>query len=120
MYSNRPIRYSSNDLTKRFCPHITCSKYTVYIGSRGFIGYNISAAVQFQNALKKGSCRVSADTDTMMLSGWQFLFGGAVMTVIGLLTGGNISIPGNQKKFLILCIVSNVWRKLRERHGLLL
>lgn len=39
--------------------------------------------------------RFSTDTDTMMLSGWQFLFGGAVMTAIGLLTGGNISIPGN-------------------------
>lgn len=32
--------------------------------------------------------RFSADTDTMMLSGWQFLFGGAVMSVIGLLLGG--------------------------------
>ena len=28
--------------------------------------------------------RFSIDTDTMMLSGWQFLLGGAVMTVIGL------------------------------------
>lgn len=32
--------------------------------------------------------RFSADTDTMMLSGWQFLFGGAVMSIIGLLLGG--------------------------------
>ena len=32
--------------------------------------------------------RFSADTDTMMLSGWQFLFGGAVMSMIGLLLGG--------------------------------
>lgn len=32
--------------------------------------------------------RFSADTDTMMLSGWQFLFGGTVMSVIGLLLGG--------------------------------
>ena len=30
----------------------------------------------------------SADTDTMMLSGWQFLFGGTVMSIIGLLLGG--------------------------------
>lgn len=33
--------------------------------------------------------RFSVDTDTMMLSGWQFLFGGAVMSVIGLLLGGS-------------------------------
>lgn len=32
--------------------------------------------------------KFSVDTDTMMLSGWQFLFGGAVMSVIGLLLGG--------------------------------
>lgn len=32
--------------------------------------------------------RFSADTDTMMLSGWQFLFGGTVMSIIGLLLGG--------------------------------
>lgn len=30
----------------------------------------------------------SADTDTMKLSGWQFLFGGTVMSIIGLLLGG--------------------------------
>lgn len=35
----------------------------------------------------------SKDTDTMMLSGWQFLLGGAVMTVIGLLAGGSITLP---------------------------
>lgn len=29
----------------------------------------------------------------MMLSGWQFLLGGAVMTVIGLLAGGSITLP---------------------------
>ena len=37
--------------------------------------------------------RFSKDTDTMMLSGWQFLLGGAVMTVIGLLAGGSITLP---------------------------
>lgn len=36
--------------------------------------------------------RFSKDTDTMMLSGWQFLLGGAVMTVIGLLAGGSITL----------------------------
>ena len=39
--------------------------------------------------------RFSADTDTMMLSGWQFLFGGAVMTVIGLIAGGSLGIAGS-------------------------
>ena len=38
--------------------------------------------------------RFSVDTDTMMLSGWQFLFGGAVMTAIGLIAGGSLCISG--------------------------
>lgn len=48
--------------------------------------------------------RFSADTDTMMLSGWQFLFGGAVMTVIGLIAGGNLGIAGSPAPAMLMLL----------------
>ncbi len=48
--------------------------------------------------------RFSADTDTMLLSGWQFLFGGAVMTVIGLLTGGSLGIANGVAPAILMLI----------------
>lgn len=48
--------------------------------------------------------RFSADTDTMLLSGWQFLFGGAVMTVIGLLTGGSLGIANGVAPAIFMLI----------------
>ena len=35
--------------------------------------------------------RYSKEENTVMLSGWQFVFGGIVMTIAGLLVGGRIS-----------------------------
>ena len=48
--------------------------------------------------------RFSADTDTMMLSGWQFLFGGAVMTVIGLIAGGSLGIVGSPAPAMLMLL----------------
>lgn len=48
--------------------------------------------------------RFSVDTDTMMLSGWQFLFGGAVMTAIGLIAGGSLSISGSPAPAVLMLI----------------
>lgn len=48
--------------------------------------------------------RFSVDTDTMMLSGWQFLFGGAVMTAIGLIAGGSLCISGSPAPAVLMLI----------------
>lgn len=37
-----------------------------------------------------------------MLSGWQFALGGAIMIVVGLLTGGRISAPTHSAGWLLL------------------
>ena len=52
----------------------------------------------------------SREENTVMLSGWQFLFGGLVMTVAGLLMGGRISTfrPDGILMLLYLALVSAV------------
>lgn len=46
-------------------------------------------AYAFSSVLMK---KYSKDTDPVMLSGWQFLFGGIVMILLSLPAGGNISV----------------------------
>lgn len=52
--------------------------------------------------------RYSASEDPVMLSGWQFFFGGLVMTMIGLICGGNIGSvnAGSVMILLYLAFVS--------------
>ena len=36
--------------------------------------------------------RYSSEHDTVLFSGWQFIFGGIVMTAVGLICGGRITV----------------------------
>lgn len=46
--------------------------------------------------------RYSKDENPVLLSGWQFIFGGAVMTIVGLLFGGTIEITSIKAIFMLL------------------
>lgn len=46
--------------------------------------------------------RYSTDENPVLLSGWQFIFGGAVMTIVGLLFGGTIEITSIKAIFMLL------------------
>lgn len=61
--------------------------------------------------------RFSKDTDTMMLSGWQFLLGGAVMTVIGLLAGGSITLPESPLPAVLMLFTLRLFPLVPTRSG---
>lgn len=46
--------------------------------------------------------RYSAQTSPILLSGWQFVFGGAVMTIVGLIFGGTLKITSVKALFMLL------------------
>ena len=46
--------------------------------------------------------RYSSDTSPVLLSGWQFIFGGAVMTIVGLIFGGTLKITSVKALFMLL------------------
>lgn len=46
--------------------------------------------------------RYSAVTSPILLSGWQFIFGGAVMTIVGLIFGGTLKITSVKALFMLL------------------
>lgn len=46
--------------------------------------------------------RYSSDTSPLLLSGWQFIFGGAVMTIVGLIFGGTLKITSVKALFMLL------------------
>ncbi|WP_028514917.1 DMT family transporter [Ruminococcus flavefaciens] len=46
--------------------------------------------------------RYSAKHDPVMLSGWQFIFGGIVMTAIGLICGGRITVINTNGVLMLL------------------
>lgn len=46
--------------------------------------------------------RYAVYSDTVLLSGWQFLFGGAVMTVVGLIAGGTLADVNMRALFMLL------------------
>ena len=46
--------------------------------------------------------RYSADTSPLLLSGWQFMFGGAVMTIVGIIFGGTLKITSAMAVFMLL------------------
>lgn len=46
--------------------------------------------------------RFSKDDNPLLLSGWQFLFGGIVMTVSGLILGGSFSLPDTKSLLMLI------------------
>ncbi len=46
--------------------------------------------------------RYSAYASPLLLSGWQFMFGGAVMTMVGLIFGGTLKITSVKAVFMLL------------------
>ena len=46
--------------------------------------------------------RYSTEEDTVMMSGYQFLFGGIIMTLIGLLMGGKLTVFTSQGIVLLV------------------
>ena len=46
--------------------------------------------------------RYSAQTSPILLSGWQFIFGGAVMTIVGLIFGGTLKITSARAVFMLI------------------
>ena len=46
--------------------------------------------------------RYSAVTSPILLSGWQFVFGGAVMTIVGMIFGGTLKIASVKALFMLL------------------
>ena len=72
--------------------------FDVSLPGEGFVffaqfSYAVSGAL-----VKKYSSRF----DVVMLSGWQFALGGAIMIVVGLLTGGRIGAPTHPAGWLLL------------------
>lgn len=62
--------------------------------------------------------RYSVYDDTTMLSGWQFMFGGAVMVVIGLIFGGRLKVFSLKAALIILylafvsAVAYTIWARL--------
>ena len=46
--------------------------------------------------------RYSSDTSPLLLSGWQFVFGGAVMAIVGVAFGGTLKITNAKAIFMLL------------------
>ena len=46
--------------------------------------------------------RYSSNASPILLSGWQFIFGGAVMTIVGLIFGGTLKITSVKALFMLL------------------
>lgn len=46
--------------------------------------------------------RYSAQTSPILLSGWQFVFGGAVMTIVGLIFGGTLKVASAKAVFMLI------------------
>lgn len=76
------------------------------INGEGFI-FLAATSYAISSALMK---KYSVDTNTMMLSGYQFLFGGVIMTVFGIMFGAKVSVHnGKQGAMLIyLSLISAV------------
>ena len=46
--------------------------------------------------------RYSAEASPILLSGWQFIFGGAVMTIVGMIFGGTLKITSAKAVFMLV------------------
>ncbi len=81
----------------------------------GFIIISAASYALSSGLLKK----YSTDHDPVLLSGWQFAFGGAVMTIVGLALGGELH-PDSGSSFLILLYLAFVSAAAYSLWGLLL
>ncbi|MBQ6056394.1 MAG: DMT family transporter [Treponema sp.] len=75
--------------------------YHVTFGGEGFI-FLSSVCYGFSGCMVK---LFSREENTVMLSGWQFIFGGAVMIATGLLLGGRMSGFTGQSVLLLAYLV---------------
>ena len=71
------------------------------------LGFNIGDACVILSALMSGISsglikKYSADEDTVVISGYQFLMGGAFMTLLGLALGGQIGISSIEGASIML------------------
>ena len=64
--------------------------------------------------------KFSARSDTVMLSGWQFLFGGAFMMLFGFAAGGRINEIGGVKGILMVCYLAFISAAAYTIWGILL
>ncbi|MGN0696148.1 MAG: DMT family transporter [Oscillospiraceae bacterium] len=58
-----------------------------------------TVAYAFSSVVMK---RFSADDDPMLLSGWQFIIGGMVMTAAGALTGGTVDLSASRGVLMLI------------------
>ncbi|MCI5751297.1 MAG: DMT family transporter [Oscillospiraceae bacterium] len=58
-----------------------------------------TVAYAFSSVIMK---RFSAEDDPMLLSGWQFIIGGLVMTAAGALTGGTVDISASKGVLMLI------------------
>lgn len=91
------------------------------------LGFNIGDACVILSALMSGISsglikKYSADEDTVVISGYQFLMGGAFMTILGLALGGQIgitSIEGASIMLYLAClsaIAYSLWSVLLKHN----
>ncbi len=64
--------------------------------------------------------RFSEKSDTVMLSGWQFIFGGAVMMLFGFAAGGRITQTGGAKGIFIVVYLAFISAAAYTVWGILL
>ena len=48
--------------------------------------------------------KFSKDASVVMLSGYQFFFGGLVMTIVGAIAGGHINMPAGDALFVVKAV----------------
>lgn len=90
------------------------AKASMTVTGEGFVFLSNIAAAMSSSMIKNYSKRESA----VLLTGYQFFFGGAVMTAVGLLTGGKLNVNGSNAVFVILylsmlsAVAASIWSVL--------
>lgn len=64
--------------------------------------------------------RFSSRFDVVMLSGWQFVLGGSIMILVGLLTGGRIGLPSRPWAYLLMLYMGLISAVAYSLWGILL
>ena len=75
-----------------------------------FLGEGFIFIAAFSGAMAQGYIKkFSKDASVVMLSGYQFFFGGLVMTIVGLVAGGRINIPAGDAMFVVKAVALLVY-----------
>ena len=70
-----------------------------------FFGEGFIFIAAFSGAMAQGYIKkFSKDASVVMLSGYQFFFGGLVMTIVGVVAGGHINMPAGDTLFVIKAV----------------